>query len=124
VSLGGGAAMRFARAETSGGGGRGENGHGDGDGNECEVWLPPRSVLVLTGEARYAWTHGIAPRVRDRVEDTVDGGGWQWQERGVRVSVTFRWLLPGAEIVGCDSDSEDEQTVAGGQEGVVQTRKA
>ncbi|KAI0298843.1 hypothetical protein BC826DRAFT_894483, partial [Russula brevipes] len=76
----------------------GENGHGNG--HECEVWLPPRSVLVLTGEARYAWTHGIAPRVRDRVEDAVDGGGWQWQERGVRVSITFRWLLPGAEIVG------------------------
>ncbi|KAH9985218.1 hypothetical protein BJV74DRAFT_878706 [Russula compacta] len=76
---------------------------GDGDGGLYEVWLPPRSVLVLTDEARYEWTHGIAPRMRDKVEiEDVAGGDnrWQWQERGVRVSVTFRWLLPGAEIVG------------------------
>ncbi|KAI0248832.1 hypothetical protein BJV78DRAFT_1075477, partial [Lactifluus subvellereus] len=78
-------------------------------GQAYEAWLPPRSVLVLSGEARYEWTHGIAPRTGDRVEDgglgsgsgsESGGGGWQWQERGVRVSVTFRWLLPGAEIVG------------------------
>lgn len=30
-----------------------------------------------------------------------------WQERGVRVSVTFRWLLPGADIVGGDSISDE-----------------
>jgi hypothetical protein len=96
--------MRFARIE----GGEGEP--------EYEVWLPPRSVIVLTGEARYAWTHGIVPRARDRVED-VDGGGdggWRWHYREPRVSVTFRWLLPGAEIVGgaeseTDEDGEDRR---------------
>jgi hypothetical protein len=102
VSLGdAGAAMRFARAEPP----REKTG---GSGDEYEVWLPSRSVLVLTGEARYEWTHGIAPRVRDKVGDDGDErGGWQWQERGVRVSVTFRWLLPGADIVGGDSISDD-----------------
>jgi hypothetical protein len=40
------------------------------------------------------------------VEDAVGGDGWGWQERGVRVSVTFRWLLPGAEIVGGETDSD------------------
>ena len=101
VSLGdGGVAMRFARVEPS----RRET----GDGDAYEVWLPSRSVLVLTGEARYEWTHGIAPRVRDKVEvEGDDEGGWQWQERGVRASVTFRWLLPGADIVGGDSISDD-----------------
>jgi hypothetical protein len=101
VSLGdGGVAMRFARA--------GE------DGDEHEVWLPSGSVLVLTGEARYKWTHGIAPRLKDKVEVAAagEGDGWMWQERGVRVSVTFRWLLPGADIVGGDSTSDDGETDA------------
>ena len=103
VSLGdGGVLMRFARAAEPP---REKGGDGD-DGEEYEVWLPSRSVLVLTGEARYEWTHGIAPRVRDKVEDE-GGGGWHWRERGVRVSITFRWLLPGADIVGGDSVSDD-----------------
>ena len=118
VSLGGGASMRFARAQAprgrwdvddvAGQGGGGGGGHGDGDGEFHEVWLPPRSVLVLTREARYEWTHGIAPRVRDKVEDAAGRDGWQWHERGVRVSVTFRWLLPGAEIVGGSETNSDD----------------
>ncbi|KAH9972967.1 hypothetical protein BGW80DRAFT_1126682, partial [Lactifluus volemus] len=77
-----------------------EGDESDGRTGPYEVWLPPRSVLVLTGEARYEWTHGIAPRSRDRVQVEDHPGRWRWQERGLRVSVTFRWLLPGAEIVG------------------------
>ncbi len=110
VSLGdGGVAMRFARAETR------ETSTGGGeDGDEYEVWLPSRSVLVLAGEARYEWTHGIAPCLRDKVEviggaGEGDASGWQWLERGIRVSVTFRWLLPGADVVGGDSISDDEE---------------
>ena len=101
VSLGGGVAMRFARGGASGGG-----------GGECyEVWLPPRSVIVLSGEARYGWTHGIVPRDRDKVEK--EDGSWEWHYRETRVSVTFRWLLPGAEVVGggggaIDSDSDSD----------------
>jgi hypothetical protein len=93
---------------------------GEGGGTYHEVWLPPRSVLVLTGEARYEWTHGIASRTRNNVEDAVVGeDGWQWQERGVRVSVTFLWLLPGAEIVrgNIDSDGgEDHHQIDVGRE--------
>jgi hypothetical protein len=116
VSLGGGASMQFARARSSRG--KRDGTEGDADGSCHEVWLPPRSVLVLTGEARYEWTHGIAPRMRDKVEDAVGHSTdeWQWQERGFRVSVTFRWLLPGAEIVGGDANSdggEDHQAYAG-----------
>lgn len=45
--------------------------------------LPRRSLLLLTGEARFAWTHGIAYRKTDRVDGVV-------QRRGTRVSLTFR----------------------------------
>ena len=111
VSLGSGAVMQFAWDESQPRGGRDDAERG---GGPYEVWLPPRSVLVLTGEARYRWTHGIEPRVRDKVADVEDGDGWRWDERGVRVSVTFRWLLPGAEIVGGDSDDgKDDQADRG-----------
>jgi alkylated DNA repair dioxygenase AlkB len=123
VSLGdGGVAMRFARASTSASASASARDTGEvnadagEDGDEYEVWLPSGSVLVLTGEARYKWTHGIAPRLRDKVEDGAAGEGgdaWMWQERGVRVSVTFRWLLPGADIVGGDSISDDTDADAG-----------
>lgn len=117
VSLGGGVAMRFARV------GSGREGEG-----EHEVWLPPRSVIVLTGEARYGWTHGIASRNWDKVEEEGGGGGgdgggsgrWQWHYREPRVSVTFRWLLPGAEIMGggsSDSDCEGKDLRANEQGG-------
>jgi alkylated DNA repair dioxygenase AlkB len=45
--------------------------------------LSPRSLLVLSDEARYQWQHGIARRKSDR---------WHGQriERGRRLSVTFR----------------------------------
>ena len=106
VSLGGGGvAMGFARASAR------HTGDEYGDGDEYEVWLPSRSVLVLTGEARYKWVHGIAPRLRDKVTGG-ESDGWMWHERGMRVSVTFRWLLHGADIVGGDltDDGEGHQT--------------
>jgi alkylated DNA repair dioxygenase AlkB len=45
--------------------------------------LEPRSLLVLSDEARYEWQHGIAGRKKDR---------WRGMllERGRRLSVTFR----------------------------------
>ncbi len=52
-------------------------------GAEASVYLAPRSLLVMTGEARYAWTHGIAPRK----SDMVDG---RRVARGRRLSFTFR----------------------------------
>lgn len=45
--------------------------------------LPPRSLIVLTGAARYDWTHEIPARKSDPVE----GGR---MPRGRRVSLTFR----------------------------------
>jgi hypothetical protein len=31
------------------------------------LWLPARSLLILKGDSRYLWSHGIAPRTTDKV---------------------------------------------------------
>ena len=49
------------------------------------LWLEPRSLLVLTGEARYVWTHAIRPRLNDVVEGTK-------VPRHRRLSLTLRTL--------------------------------
>jgi alkylated DNA repair dioxygenase AlkB len=53
-------------------------------GRKESLLLEPRSLLVLSDEARYEWEHGIAPRKRDV---------WNGMpiERGRRLSVTFRF---------------------------------
>lgn len=51
-----------------------------------QVWLAPRSLVVLTGEARYNWTHAIAARK----SDVVSG---KRVNRGTRVSFTFRTMI-------------------------------
>ncbi|KAF8324566.1 uncharacterized protein EI90DRAFT_3075090, partial [Cantharellus anzutake] len=66
------------------------------------LWLPPRSILVLEGEARYQWKHGIQSVKQDFIESrdgsgTIDG---VWVDRGLRISCTIRWLLPGADQLG------------------------
>jgi alkylated DNA repair dioxygenase AlkB len=55
-------------------------------GRKESLLLEPRSLLVLSGEARYDWEHGIAPRKRDVWQ------GVKW-DRGRRVSVTFRFRV-------------------------------
>ncbi len=50
------------------------------------VWLSPRSIVVLSDEARYEWLHGIAARKWD------EWNGHKY-ERQVRVSLTFRRVI-------------------------------
>ena len=50
------------------------------------TWLAPRSLIVLRGEARYEWLHGIAPRKSD------EWNGHKY-ERQRRVSLTFRKVI-------------------------------
>jgi alkylated DNA repair protein alkB family protein 8 len=45
--------------------------------------LPRQSLLVLTSEARYTWTHSITPRKHDVIAGDVRG-------RRERISLTFR----------------------------------
>ena len=51
-----------------------------------EIYLEPRSLVVLTGPARYEWQHAIPARK----SDVVDGFK---TERGRRVSLTFRTVI-------------------------------
>lgn len=48
-----------------------------------EVVLPRRSALVMCGESRFSWEHGIAARTVDIIDDAV-------VPRFTRVSLTFR----------------------------------
>lgn len=68
--------------------------------DEWHLYLPERSIVVLSGDARYRWTHGIQGRMGDLITDEQSGKASGWIERGTRMSITFRWLLPGADVVG------------------------
>ena len=50
------------------------------------VWLEPRSLVVLSGEARDKWLHGIPARKSDAWEG-------QKHDRERRVSLTFRKVI-------------------------------
>ena len=54
--------------------------------SETSIFLEPRSIIVMTGEASYDWRHSIAPR-------TADDFNGQVIERSRRVSMTFRNVL-------------------------------
>ncbi|XP_066109750.1 alkylated DNA repair protein alkB homolog 8 [Saccopteryx bilineata] len=69
------------------------------DGVTVPVMLPRRSLLVMTGESRYLWTHGITPRKYDTVQASKghrsgiisgDVGNLTLCKRGIRTSFTFR----------------------------------
>jgi alkylated DNA repair dioxygenase AlkB len=49
------------------------------------IWLEPRSLLVLIGEARHEWTHAI----RARLNDIVQG---EKKRRERRLSLTLRTI--------------------------------
>eukprot|EP01126_Amoeba_proteus_P004725 TRINITY_DN1156_c0_g1_i3.p1 TRINITY_DN1156_c0_g1~~TRINITY_DN1156_c0_g1_i3.p1 ORF type:complete len:598 (-),score=128.73 TRINITY_DN1156_c0_g1_i3:570-2258(-) len=53
------------------------------DGAVVHVVLPSRSLLVLTGEARYLWSHGINGRKTDVIDEKIF-------PRDKRISITFR----------------------------------
>ena len=74
LSLGSDIEMQFEHARTG----------------ECTpVYLAQRSLAVLTGEARYEWTHSIVKRQ----SDPSRSGGGQRVPRRRRVSITFRSVL-------------------------------
>jgi alkylated DNA repair dioxygenase AlkB len=51
-----------------------------------DIVLEPGDVLMMSGEARYDWQHGIASRKTDKVPGGVI-------KRGRRVSLTFRRVV-------------------------------
>lgn len=68
VSLGSNCVMDFINVKTK---------------EKLEVMLEPRSLVVISGEARHNWTHGIAARKTDSLT------GIKF-ERRLRISMTFR----------------------------------
>jgi alkylated DNA repair protein alkB family protein 8 len=74
ISLGSGIVMEFncVQEETK--------------GLRKQVFLPPRSLLLMSKEARYSWEHMIV----SRMTDTIDG---EVVRRGTRVSLTLRTAL-------------------------------
>uniref|UniRef100_A0A3Q4H8Z9 tRNA (carboxymethyluridine(34)-5-O)-methyltransferase n=1 Tax=Neolamprologus brichardi TaxID=32507 RepID=A0A3Q4H8Z9_NEOBR len=76
------------------------------DGRVVAVVLPGRSLLVMKGESRYLWTHGITPRKFDMVPAceqqspdhvTPEPGtrsNLTLSKRGTRTSFTFRKIRP------------------------------
>lgn len=64
------------------------------------LFLPSGSVLILSGEARYGWKHGITARGYDLVRAAEDPQRTEVLKRSIRLSITIRSMLPGADIVG------------------------
>ncbi|XP_025955957.2 alkylated DNA repair protein alkB homolog 8 isoform X1 [Dromaius novaehollandiae] len=70
------------------------------DGHTVAVMLPRCSLLVMAGESRYLWTHGITPRKYDVIQAselgqkvgtiTADIGDLTLNRRETRTSFTFR----------------------------------
>ncbi|XP_067663773.1 alkylated DNA repair protein alkB homolog 8-like [Haliotis asinina] len=75
------------------------------DGRHLSVLLPQRSLLVMSGDSRYIWSHGITPRKSDIVP-TPDGG-LTLVNRGTRTSFTFRKLTP---LAGVDVTQEQRES--------------
>jgi alkylated DNA repair dioxygenase AlkB len=53
---------------------------------KSSLLLEPRSLLVLTGDARYVWQHAIAGRKTDRYNAQII-------QRTRRISLTFRKVV-------------------------------
>ncbi|XP_029027315.1 alkylated DNA repair protein alkB homolog 8 [Betta splendens] len=80
-------------------------------GRLVPVLLPERSLLVMKGESRYLWTHGITPRKFDMVPASAPqscahkspglgtNGSLTLRKRGTRTSFTFRKIRH--EPCGC-----------------------
>ena len=121
VSFNSSCVMRFDRAETRIGTQSDKDiGEFQDKRARWDLYLPERSIIVLSREARYDWTHGIDKRKRDYVSLPTDqatsrpdtnssdassslrASDGTWIDRGTRLSITFRWLLPGGDVVGND----------------------
>lgn len=71
LSLGSAAVMQFEHTQQN---------------QKHEIYLQPRSLIVLQGAARYKWTHAIPARKSDKVDGLKI-------DRGRRLSLTFRKII-------------------------------
>ncbi|KAF5869618.1 putative alkbh6 protein [Botrytis fragariae] len=80
--------------------GRREKAEEDGE-EKWEVWLRERSLLVMRGEARYGFAHGIRGRKFDVDVELDENGEGVKRRREGRWSITMRSVKRGAEM-GCE----------------------
>ncbi len=73
------------------------------------LFLPPRSLLVMADEARYAWHHYIPHRRSDPLD------GQAVPRAASRVSFTFRKVRH-ASAVQCNASCNRSQSAAGARE--------
>lgn len=71
LSLGSSCVMQFSHIESE---------------QKVSVFVAPRTLTIMTGEARYRWRHSIPARKKDK----IDG---DWVSRGRRISLTFRKVI-------------------------------
>lgn len=76
LSFGSGVAMDFRNCVTT---------------EKASLYLEPGSLCVLTGDARWSWSHAIAARKYDLIQSVSQSDPRQ-VERRHRLSVTIRWL--------------------------------
>lgn len=75
LSLGSSIVMEFRQPDTS---------------KHVSMFLPRRSLLLISGESRFGWTHSITPRMSDIVVRSSER--LTVEQRKIRVSFTFRKL--------------------------------
>lgn len=82
------------------------------------IWLPNGSIYILTGESRWNYTHGIigrtyddllVPNPRAQSINRMETPSTQWEriERDIRISVTFRWLRAGRNVLSVMAGEEE-----------------
>ncbi|XP_041464023.1 alkylated DNA repair protein alkB homolog 8-like [Lytechinus variegatus] len=67
----------------------------DPEGHQVPIVLPRRSLLIMTEEARYKWTHGIIPKKTDIIPDPTSPESLTLHPRAQRTSFTFRAVRKG-----------------------------
>lgn len=107
ISLGADCVMNFKSS-------RDDNDDDDDDGNHDNtnmkkklVYLPARSLLLMSGPARYTWSHQIVTRMTDCVNGKII-------RRKTRISLTLRTAITSPRISTTTSSSsgDDESTAA------------
>ncbi len=74
ISLGGQCVMNFQKEQTS------------TEQDKIPLLIQPKTLIVMTGESRYGWYHGIVGRKTDKFNG-------QTHKRQRRVSITFRKVI-------------------------------
>eukprot|EP00079_Xenopus_tropicalis_P021245 XP_012812513.1 PREDICTED: alkylated DNA repair protein alkB homolog 8 isoform X2 [Xenopus tropicalis] len=89
------------------------------NGSVVPVMLPQRSLLIMSGESRYLWTHGITPRKFDVIQvsegqtvGTISGnsGELTLNKRSTRTSFTFRKVRHSPCDCAFPSECDSQQT--------------